>query len=227
MKTILIAAVMMTGFMGMATATANVLDPYYDTLTQMNRINPAQNPQWESGANTMKSTVQDNKNKVVGSLEDIIVSDTGAIEMLNVDLNRLQLGKMSLNYREMRIKAASRSYSLSLSDREIRDAVPELLAATQTAAGADSALISVKKLAGTTVKATDGRAFGKVDKVMFDKTGNRVIALVLRVNHKTTRNKDVAIPFNSVDFQPVGSTYEILVGNDQADTILQFAAAKK
>lgn len=199
------------------------LDPYYDTLAEYNRIKPKQNPQWETANRTLKSKVHDNKNKVIGDLQDIVVSENGSIDSLNVDLNRLQLGEINLNYNELNVTASPRSYALGYDDDRIADIYPEILASIGTAAGEGAAGISIESLIRSDVKADDGRRIGKVEDVMFSANGDRVTALLVRVNYKTIRGESVAIPFSSVEYRPKGSRYEVLLADPQADTILEFA----
>lgn len=206
-----------------AGVSAQGLDPYYDTLAQYNRIAPEQNPQWESADSTMKSNIQDRKNKVVGSLENIIVSDNGAIQSLEVDLNRIQLGEASLNYRELQIESSERSYALAMDDNRIKEVFPEILANIDTAAGNSSSSISVKNLIGTNIRADDGRRIGKVADVMFSKNGDRAVALLAEINYKTIRREKVALPFSSVQYRAKGNRLEILLADQQADTVLEFA----
>jgi sporulation protein YlmC with PRC-barrel domain len=206
-----------------AGASAQSLDPYYETLAQYNSIAPKQNPQWEGAESTMKSNIQDNKNKVIGDLKNIIVSENGSIQSLEVDLNRIQLGATSLNYRELQIKSSARSYALAMDDKRIKEVFPEILAGIDTAAGDSTSSISVKNLVGADIRADDGRRIGKVDDVMFSRNGDRVTALLVNVKYKTIRGETIALPFSSVEYLPKGTGFEVLLADQQADTVLEFA----
>jgi len=206
-----------------AGASAQGLDPYYETLAQYNRIAPKQNPQWESASSTIKSSIQDSKNKVVGDLNNIIVSDNGSIQALEVNLNRIQLGSASLNYRELQIKSSARSYALNMDDSRIKDVYPEILASIDTAAGDSASSISIKNLIGSYIRADDGRRIGKVSEIMFTDRGDAAAALVVDVNYKTIRGETIALPFSSVEYLPKGNGFEVLLADQQADTVLEFA----
>ena len=202
---------------------AQGLDPYYETLSEYNRIKPFQNPNWERSKNTLKSKVLDRKKKVVGDLNNIVLTPQGAISSLDVDLNRLRLGEVSLNYSNLNISAAERSYTLGFEDDRIAEIYPELLANIETASGEGSDRIAVKSLVNSDVVADDGRRIGKVEEVLFSDRGDRAEALMIRVNYKTVRGESVALPFSSVDYKAEGSKYEVQLADTQADTIIEFA----
>ena len=202
---------------------AQSLDPYYQTLADFNRIKPFQNPNWERSSSTLKSKIQDSKNKVVGELNDIIVTPDGAINALNVELNRLQLGDVFLNYRDLDISASARAYSMGFEDDQIEEFYPELVANIETAAGNASDSISMDALVNSDVMADDGRRIGKVEEVMFSERGDRAEALIIRVNYRTVRGETVAVPFSSVTYVPSGSRFEVMLADQQANTILEFA----
>lgn len=206
-----------------AQSQAQGLDPYYETLSEYNRIKPFQNPNWERSQSTLKSKVLDRKKKVVGDLQNIVLTPQGAISSLNVDLNRLRLGEVSLNYSNLNISAAERSYSLGFDEERITEVYPELLANIETASGDDSDRISVNSLVNSDVVADDGRRIGKVEEILFSERGDRAEALMIRVNYKTVRGESVAIPFSSVDYKATGSAYEVQLADSQANTILEFA----
>ena len=204
-------------------AFAQGLDPYYDTLAQYNSIAPKQNPQWEGADSTLKSKIQDNKNKVIGDLNNIIVNENGSIQSLEVNLNRIQLGAANLNYRELQIQSSARSYALNMDDARIKEVFPEILASIDTAAGDSSSSISVENLIGANIRADDGRRIGKVSDVMFSDRGDGVTALVVDVTYKTIRGETIALPFSSVEYLPKGNGFEVLLADQQADTLLEFA----
>lgn len=203
--------------------SAQALDPYYDTLAQYNRIAPEQNPEWEGAKSTMKSNIQDSKNRVVGSVQNIIVSENGSIEALEADLNRIQLGEVSLNYRALDIQSSQRSYELAMDDNRIQEIYPEILANIDTAAGNSASSISIKNLIGADIRADDGRRIGKVNDVMFTNNGDRAAALLINVNYKTVRGETIALPFSSVAYRPKGNGFRVYLADQQADTILEFA----
>lgn len=206
-----------------APSNAQGLDPFLQTLNDFNDIKPKQNPNWERARETMKSRILDNKNKVVGELNDIILTPQGAINSLNVEMNRLQMGDVSLNYANLDIDASPRSYQLGYDDGQIEDFLPELLANIETAAGNTADSISVDALIGSNVSDTNGRRIAKVEDVLFSESGDRAEALLIRVNFRSVRGESVALPFSSAEYIPSGSRFDVKLSKRQADTIIEFA----
>lgn len=206
-----------------AKVQAQAFDTFTQVLNDFNSIKPLQNPNWERSRDTLKNNILDNKNKVVGNLNDIILSPEGSISSLNVDLNRLQLGEINLNYSDLGISASTSSYKMGYDDGQIEDVYPELLANIETAAGNTGDSISVKNLVGSDVTDDTGRRIAKVEEVLFSESGDRAEAILVRVNYKTVRGESVAMPFSSVEYQPNGGRFDVKVTKQQADTILKFA----
>ena len=202
---------------------AQGLNPYFETLAEYNRIKPMQNPQWERSRDTLKSDILDRKNKTLGEVHDIVVTPNGTIQFLDAELDRIQLGEVALNYRKLNIGASERSYKLGYDDDQIKEVFADLLADIETAAGDDSDMISIDKLVGSDVHSDDGRRIGKIEEVMFTNSGDRAEALIVRVNYKTVRGESVAIPFSSADYKGDGSRYDVMLADDQTDTLLEFA----
>lgn len=110
-----------------------------------------------------------------------------------------------------------------MDDTRIKEIFPEILANIDTAAGDSASSISVKNLIGANIRADDGRRIGKVGDVMFSKNGDRVTALLANISYRTIRGETVALPFSSVEYLPKGTGFEILLADQQADTVLEFA----
>lgn len=219
---VLALAVMMLGS-GSVHANANSTDPYFDTLSTYNRTKPVHNTRWTGVDKTLKSSIQNNKKKVVGNLEDIILTPRGSVAALDVDLNRLGLGKTTLNFRDLQISSNARSYVLRYDDAEIEALRAQILANVETAAGESDENISVKSLVGADVLADDGRRIGKVDDVMFTTRGDRADALIVKINYRGVRGDSIAVPFSSVNFEPKGSRFDVRMADEQAETLLDFA----
>lgn len=61
------------------TCCAAVYNPKTQQITSLNRIDPLQNPQYESASDILKRRMLDRKNKVVGSIRDIVINENGNI----------------------------------------------------------------------------------------------------------------------------------------------------
>lgn len=209
-----------------APSYAQALDPYYARLSEMNRIKPYQNPQWDRFDRVQKNAIVDNKNKVIGSLKGVTLGQNGTVEALNVDLNRLQLGQTTLNYNAMRVRAGSASYILGFSDSAIKDNYASMLANTEPASGSGFSGISASSLKGAVIEVSDGRRIGKINEVMFSKRNDRAEAVVADISYRGVRAGNIAIPFTSLDFESVGSTHRITMDAALADVLLNYASRK-
>lgn len=204
-------------------AAAQTLDPYYARLNELNQIKPYQNPRWDRLERVQKNAIVDNKNKVIGSLTGITLAQNGTVQALNVDLDRLQLGRTTLNYNAMRIKSGSASYILGFDDGAIKDNYAALLANVEPASG-DDGLLNAKALKGASIEVSDGRRIGRVEEIMFTARNDRAEAIVSNINYKGVRANSLAIPFATLNFYPVGNSYKVILTPHQADALLQFAS---
>jgi sporulation protein YlmC with PRC-barrel domain len=211
-------AIMMQQSYGQATTA------FQQTLTEMNRMKPFQNPIWQRSADVMKSRILDRKNKTMGDLKDIILTGDGKMSSLKVELSRMQFETdIFLNAQELKFISNDRAFVMQYDEAEIKDLYPQLLADIETAGGATSDSISLDSLQNADVRAEDGRNLGKVEEVLFARNGGDAAAIMIRVRYKTISGQSVAVPFSSLKYQPDGTTFKVVVPNDQADDILKFA----
>jgi len=195
-----------------------------EQLSQLNRINPLQNPEYEQGRKVINRKIIDRKNKVVGRVEDIIVNQNGTIASIKTDLDRLRLGSsVHLNYRNMRIRTVSNAYALNMDSDEIADFYPQLLADIETASGADNDSFSMKKIIGASLRAKDGRRLGKVENVLLGSNGAVVRAVYAKLAYGTQRGDTIAVPFRNVAFTSKNGRLSGTIENDVADAILKIA----
>ena len=194
-----------------------------ESIARLNDYKPLQNPALERGSELLGHKVIDGKNRVIGEVRDIIVQPNGGIQFLNVEFNRLQLGTLSLNYRQMGIKPASNGFAMALDDSQVESLYPTLLAEMETAAGEED-LQSVKNMIGAKVKAENGRMIGTVDDVLFNSGATRVEAVYVGLKSGLLRGEHVAIPFGrSMVFKGREGFETIVVNNDVADAALEYA----
>lgn len=173
-----------------------------DTLTELNRIAPLQNPQFDSAEELLSRRILDRKNKTVGEIRNIVVNENGSISSLGVEFDRLRLSAdIFLNYRETVDRPASQGYILRFDADTLEDRFAELLAATEKAAGR-SDVISVRDMIDSGVKASDtNETIGRVSDVLFSNDGEVASALYIEMTKGMLRGKYVAIPFNMVTWK--------------------------
>ena len=195
-----------------------------EQLSNLNRINPLQNPEYDRGSKILNRKIIDRKNKVVGRVEDIIVNENGTIASLKTDFDRLRLGNdIYLNYRSMRVRALSNAYALNMDSNEIADLYPELLADIDTASGNNSDTFSVRKITGAFLKTRSGKKIGKVENVLFGSNGGIARALYVKLSHGVQRGDTIAVPFRNVKFSAQNGRLQGTIENDFAKAILKIA----
>jgi len=195
-----------------------------EQLSELNRINPLQNPEFDRSDKILKRKIIDRKNKVVGRVDDIIVNQNGTIASLKTDFDRLRLGSdINLNYRNLRIKTASNAYTLGMDSDEIVELFPQLLANIETASGSNDNAYSVEKLVGSSLRAKDGRRIGKVDSILFGANGGIVRAIYAELTYGTLRGETIAIPFRSANFKMERGRLIGTLDNQFADAVIEVA----
>lgn len=193
-----------------------------EILSDLNRINPRQNPEYQLSADVLGRRILDRKNKVVGEVNDIVLRDSGNIELLNVELDRLRLGDIFLNYRSLRVEPVSDGYTLGFDSKQLEQLYPTLLADTQTAAG-DNGVFSVRRVLKSEVRSDAGRRVGTVEDVLFSANGSRAEALLVKLSQGTLRGDQIAVPFNGSEFQDSGQGRSVVLKQALADALIEYA----
>ena len=104
-------------------------------LSEINRIAPLQNPEYRRTKEILGRKMLDGSHRVVGNVQDVIISRSGSIVSLLVDFDRLRLGAPAyLNYNTLDIKPAGNGYELAFNDEDIEKVYPQILAETESAA---------------------------------------------------------------------------------------------
>ena len=81
-----------------------------EMITQLNQIEPKQNPGFDSADEILTRRILDHKNKVVGEVHDITIKENGSIAAMQVDFNRLRLGpEVFVNYRDANARPSTGS----------------------------------------------------------------------------------------------------------------------
>ena len=125
----------------------------------------------------------------------------------------------------MRIRTAAGSYVLNIDDNQIEELFPVLLNNIDTAAGNED-VFSMQKLRGASIKTDKGKKFGEVKDILFSNGGSRAMTLYVEMNYKSARGESLAIPFNVADLSSNGRTVELIITEDEAETILNFSKGK-
>lgn len=195
-----------------------------EMITQLNKIDPQQNPGLDSADEILKRRVLDQKNKVVGDVLDIVIKDNGSITAMQVDFNRLRLGpEVFLNYRDMNARPTTNGYSLGFNDEQLTTLYPTFLSNIEAAAGSEEEAYSVRKLLGTQVKAEDGRKIGLVEDVLFAANGGRVEAFLVSMQINNLRGRELAVPIDMAKIETSTFGRSLVVRDIQADAMIDYA----
>lgn len=223
-----IALLTLAFFMISSPAVADEYDAAYQTLTEMNRIQPLQNPQYEKDSKVLARRLIDRKNKVMGDVHDILVDKDGVVTSLNVDFNRLQhRDTVFLNYRKLKIRPAQNGFITNFNSDDVASLYPSFVADVESAAGGED-VYSVKNLKGISVTAEDGRNLGTVDNILFGAEGERVEAVNVSLKTGILHGQTVAVPFKSVSVQnKMFGGQKAVIPNELADAVLNYAESEK
>lgn len=206
-----------------AQAQNNPYNQFLKALGEVNRIDPKQNPEYETSENILKRKMVDNTNKVVGEVQDVILNGNGAVSALAVDFDRIHLSnEVYLNYRDMDIEPAGKGYELGFRADQIKEMYPDLLANIESAAGDDADNFSLKKMIGAPVRRPDGTNLGTIENVMFGSEGSWAEALYISLSGGNLRGRTIAIPYGLVEFRNRGDRPEVVVSKEQGDAIVNY-----
>lgn len=192
-------------------------------LRDMNRLDPRQSPQFKTSQDVMKGHILDRTRKTVGEVHDVILSESGSIDSLEVEFDRLQMPTpVYISYSDMGIKPTSSGFITSFEDDQIQAVFPELLAGIATASGAEN-IYSTNKLIGKQVSAVDGRNLGKIDEILFDGQGGRASAMLVKMNYGRLRGTALAVPFGVANIDTSAAQTKVTVEKDVADAMIAVA----
>jgi sporulation protein YlmC with PRC-barrel domain len=198
------------------------------TISEMNRIQAPQNPNYERAEKILTRRILDRKSQVVGQVQDIIFRKNGGLKSIKVDFDRLYLSQpVYLNYHEFDVRTAGRAYQLSLEDKEIASVYPQMLADIETAAGPGSEDYSVQRTLNAPVTTPDGVGVGKISDILFSADGDRVEAIYIRMVQGSRNGEQVAIPVDSITLSDNGSTMTGVVSKDIAKAMSDYVLKNK
>lgn len=198
----------------------------YDSLQSLNRQKPLQNPRLQNMHDVLGRDVLDRRSRVVGEVNDVLLIRSGQINSLDVDMTRLGMQqKLFLNYKKTGVRALVDSYSLNIADDQIEELAPALLNDIESSAGQED-VMSLQRLKGARLIAEDGRRLGEVANVLFADKGDRARALYIDLDHKFIRREFIAIPFSAPKYRPKARTFDVVVTNDYADAIIEYAGGR-
>lgn len=191
------------------------------TLAEYNAVNPKQSNLFERGSALAQGKILDSQNRSVGDIHDIMIDKNGTVVAVQTSLGRLGKGEVDLplNYSQLAMFPVTGGYKINQTGNKMAEILPQLLADVQTAAGAGSDMLSLKRLIGMSVRSESGTRIGKVEDVAFQYEGARAHSLLVRVNYKAVAGKTVAVPLNAPRYEENG----IVLTEAQSQALVEFA----
>lgn len=197
-------------------------------ITDINRIDPLQNPRHEKSVDVLDRHILDSKSKIIGEVDDILINLDGHVLSLLVTFDRLRLRQsVYLNYELLDVESVTSGYRIGFDKDGVEDIYPELSSAIETSSGGDDsedvAQYSVKALIGSVVVTNENIKIGKLQDILFNQDGTYVRSVYLDVNYKTIHDKGVAVPLSVLKFErKVGQTRAV-IDKRYVDMILKYA----
>ena len=197
MKNLLIAIFALFLFIPAVTYAENT-DAFRDVL-ELNRVDPLQNPQFETGQDLIANNVTDSQIRVLAKTTDIIIDMQGDIQALYADFKDKDFGDhVYLSFNELNMRILSNAFNLDTQAGQLATLLPQILATTATASGEVTETMSVSKVKGAKIVGEDGRHFGTIKNILFKDGHPTAEAVVIEIS----RRQMIALPFGVVTLVP-------------------------
>ncbi len=221
MRLLFILSIMLFSFSAPVMAENARMTKALQRLEEINSYRPEQSSKHERSKDVLDNRVLDKTNRVVGEVNDVILTRNGSISSLNVNFNRMKLRTSSLyiNYSDLGVRPVSNGYKMSYTDDQVAAIVPDILANIETASGKNADTYSTRKIIGRNIYSKNGRKLGKVKDILFDAKGHRAEMLYIVMGYKSVRGEKMAIPFSQASYE--GS--KINVKDSFADAMIAYA----
>lgn len=194
---------------------------YLRELSDVNNINLMRSPRFDRQSEILDNKIVDNRNKVVGTLKDVIVRENGSISALNVEFDRLHLrNDVRVRMSALGIRPANNAFIVGYDADQIEDIYPSLLADITPASGPgaeDGLGRGLSRIVGADLRDFDGKKLGRVSDVLFARAGSSAMALQVKLGRKS-----VSIPFASIRFSSKKGNDAIYLSNDRASALREF-----
>lgn len=223
---IFLCAFMVVGTHAVWALDATQVLSFQNTLSELNRLKPLQNPRHVLAQDMLNRHIIDNKNKVVGEVDDLIIDGNGDVESLLVTFDRLRLNNaVFLNFETLGIKSNSSGFSLGFDELQIANIYPDLLAERQTAVNEDDT-IRVTGILGRSVITDSSLNIGELKDILFDQSGRFIRSAYIVINYQAIHDRGIAIPFGVLEFTHENGRVSVSIAQDYADLIVQYAKDK-
>ncbi len=202
---------------------ADVINADYIKLTELNRLKPLQNPEFETIEEVLGLNILDRRSHVIGKVKDLLVlKSNGSLQNIGVELNDIRLNTMIFMNRDVIRGTKTSGYEIALEEEEVEDLFPALLAQTEPAGASNT--VSIQTLQGARITASNNRILGTVKNVLLNDTRTKADAVYVSMKYGNMRGKEFAIPFSNLDYNNLSqSNRSVSVSDSFADTMIKYA----
>lgn len=197
-----------------------------DTLTTINKSNPAQSPRHEKSERILNDRLLDSANQVIGEVKDVILNPQGEIINLDIEFDRLKIGtdRLTISYSDMNTEPAGNGYRIAFSKAQIIEMFPTLLETRPSEAHKSTPqALSLISMQNALVLTQGGKRIGRVHDILFDNLGGKALYLYIGMSNWASKAPMVAVPFDMVSYTIKANMIEIVVSDDMAKAMKETA----
>ncbi|PZP54720.1 MAG: hypothetical protein DI586_09040 [Micavibrio aeruginosavorus] len=196
---------------------------YTATLLELNRVKPGQNPDLILGKNQLNGRILDKNQRTIGKVRDILVAPNGKFEtvLTKIDVSGFR-EEVAFDVASYVTEPTPDTFTVALDKDQLKQNMPKLMAATNTAAGSSSSL-TISSLQNGTIYKPDGTVIAKVKDVLIDTRNMQISSLVVKLSSGNNRGAEIAIPYEAAAAKLNGNKVDLTVTDAQAEVIASMA----
>ena len=225
-KLALLAALVLLGGTPAGAADApQTNDPAFTSaVLELNKVNPAQNPQYRLVSRVTDFRLLDQNRRTLGKVTDVTFDQNGQMIAVEADVTATGFQQtLSFDVAAYNVTPESDAFTVALTRDQVQDSLPSLLGGIETAAGeGDGEPITAKSLIGASVKTTKGDTVGRVNNVLIDERRKVAVALLLTLASGSGQST-VAIPYQAPKIERHNVRASVEITEDQAKIATAYA----
>lgn len=224
MLKIILACLLLVGSSVASAQEMSAIDivKFQKDLSELNRISPLQNPAYESSQDILDRRILSSANKVMGEVQDVLLTKDGDVSFLLVSFDRLRLGAaVYLDYAKLEIQNVSNGYRLGFDEDEMVQLYPDLPKDIKTLSGVEN-LHGLNTLLDQLVVTSDHKTIGTVQTLLFDDGGDYVRSVYLNIRFNNIRDYGIAVPLSALVITPTKGALNVRIDQKYADQVVAF-----
>ena len=225
-KLALVAAlILLGGASARAADTPQSNDPAFTSaVLDLNKINPAQNPQYKLISRVTDSRLLDQNRRTLGKVTDVTFDQKGQMTSVQADVTATGFQQsLSFDVAAYNVISESDAFTVALTRDQVQDSLPSLLEQIDTAAGeGEGQPITARSLIGANVRTAKGDTVGRVNNVLIDERRKVAVALLLTLASGSGQST-VAIPYEAPKIERHNVRASVELTEDQAKIASAYA----